>query len=860
MGFLSARELTQGVIKLGSSRVRVAYPQSLANWFDHLVDREDDGGVPADAWVKLSGPTSKFRVTASTGRNAAGLSLGDALAAFWEQITYLLVHELHDALALHAAAVWRDDDVVLIPGSSGAGKTQLTLWYRSHGFSLATDELVLLSSTPQSASALSVTMFARPLFIKRTAGLANLVPEGEIWPRQDYFGGEIALTPDIARRPAQQIGAGLIVFPRYVAGSPLCLTVVSQARAGQRILGQCVNVRNLPGGGLMIAAAAARRLPAISLRYGATEQLAGTLDVLTRQVLAAPPSAGDLDALCEGFNARASSRHSMVPAQACVPSVSAPAAPPRARRITIGMATYDEYDGVYFTVQSIRAHHPELADEIEFIVIDNNPDGPCAESLKQLGNWIDGYRYIPLRDRQGTAVRDAVFEHASCEIVMCVDPHVLVVPGALSRLLDYCQATPGSRDLLQGPLLYDDLRSISTHFEPRWQAGMYGVWELDQRGVNPDSPAFDIPMQGLGVFVCRRTAWPGFNRAFRGFGGEEGYIHEKIRQRGGRTLCLPFLRWLHRFARPHGVPYPNRWEDRLRNYFIGHTELGLDTAALEAHFAELLGTENAARILEEIRKESPAHSLQNNDRAIEAKAGEQAIPLAEEIHSPHNHSFGDQWATINYYLNMSVMKRKRIRMASQLNGVSLYRLHKEILDAIDSPGEIELTQSEPTVGVDGYDVWSAPYFPTKRRWNASSKHKYVCVQFDGQHAAQATNPSPEEERSILRYLAERCPGFETVRLGKHLSVRECVDIAADSAFFVGVDSGMSHLCHSVGVPIFLLEYGLATGTTHSGKAHTLCKGYDDFVVRLDRYIGYLRSAGLPDAQGTGLQSKTVAQY
>ena len=88
-----------------------------------------------------------------------------------------------------------------------------------------------------------------------------------------------------------------------------------------------------------------------------------------------------------------------------------------------------------------------------------------------------------------------------------------------------------------------------------------------------------------------------------GFGGEEGYIHEKFRQRGGRTLCLPFLRWMHRFNRPYGVPYSNTWEDRIRNYMIGSDELGLGTQQLEEHFRELLGAEPANAIFATIRQE-----------------------------------------------------------------------------------------------------------------------------------------------------------------------------------------------------------------------------------------------------------------
>jgi hypothetical protein len=840
------------VVTVGSSHVFVSYPRQLGQWLDALVDKTP-GGPVAGAWVNLEGDASpeRFRVTASTGTDVVGLGLGDALAAFWERVTFLLVDRLADAVALHAAAVRRGNDLVLLPGASGAGKTQLALWYHAQGFALATDELVTLSSTAERSVALWASTLARPLFIKGAADFSAMLPTVGLRARHG-IDGELLLVADIAPGPTQRVDAGFIVFPRYEAGSRLKLTALTPAQAALRLLEQCVNVRNLPAGGLALAAAVSSRLPALSLHYGETEQLAGTLDVLTRQVLAAPPSVDDLATLCTGFNAIADSRRMAVPAAAPTredgTSALAPSPAQPTRRLTIGMATYDEYDGVFFTVQSIRLHHPELARAIEFIVIDNNPGGPCSEALQQLGNWIDGYRYIPRGDRTGTAIRDAVFEEAGCEIVLCVDPHVLIVPGALSRLVDYFQATT-SRDLLQGPLLYDDLNSLATHFEPRWQAGMYGVWGFDPRGADPSAPAFEIPMQGLGLFACRRDAWPGFNRSFRGFGGEEGYIHEKIRQRGGRTLCLPFLRWVHRFSRPTGVPYPNRWKDRVRNYFIGFTELELDTAELEAHFAELLGSEPAARVFEEIRADRSVMSSIVDEVAEQPGKKEDSQPsqLSDEIYSPHNFSFGDQWATINYYLNMSLMKGQRIRVASLFHGVNLQRLHKEILDVLDSSGAVELTLSEPTVGVDGYNVWSSPYFHTKKRWERRQKHKYICMQFDSK-SSPAANPTPEEELMIRTFLKERCHGVEAITLGKHLSIHECVDIAADSILFVGVDSGMSHLCHSVGVPIFLLEYGLPTITTHAGKAHVLCKGFQDFVGWFDRYANYLHAAGVPDAE------------
>jgi hypothetical protein len=159
-------------------------------------------------------------------------------------------------------------------------------------------------------------------------------------------------------------------------------------------------------------------------------------------------------------------------------------------------------------------------------------------------------------------------------------------------------------------MIYDDLRNLSTHMEPRWRNGMYGIWGDDPRASDPSSPPFEIPMHGLGLFAMRTAAWPGFNANFRGFGGEEGYIHEKVRQRGGRTLCLPFLRWLHRFGRPLGPAYVNRWEDRIRNYVIGFEELGLNCTEMETHFGELLGVETSARIFREIRSSLQAEARQ----------------------------------------------------------------------------------------------------------------------------------------------------------------------------------------------------------------------------------------------------------
>jgi len=290
-----------------------------------------------------------------------------------------------------------------------------------------------------------------------------------------------------------------------------------------------------------------------------------------------------------------------------------PAATPlRGRKfLTIGMTTFDDYDGCYFSIQSIRMHHPEILADVEILLIDNNPSGRAAQALKSLENWAPNYRYIPYNTTQGTAVRDLLFREASGDWVLCMDCHVLFPPGVLSKLIQYCRENATSKDLLQGPLISDSLEPMATHFDPKWSHGMYGCWGMDDRGKNADGEPFEIPMQGAGVYCCRREAWPGFNPRLAGFGGEEGYIHEKIRRAGGRNLCLPFLRWMHRFERPNGVPYQPNWADRIRNYMIVYDELGLDPQPVVEHFEQLLGKDPAQPLFAAAQQEisSPIHSF-----------------------------------------------------------------------------------------------------------------------------------------------------------------------------------------------------------------------------------------------------------
>jgi glycosyltransferase involved in cell wall biosynthesis len=260
--------------------------------------------------------------------------------------------------------------------------------------------------------------------------------------------------------------------------------------------------------------------------------------------------------------------------------------------LTIGMATYQDFDGVYVTVQDLRLHHD--LENVEILIVDNFGCPTTAAFVAATGP-DSGVRYLRYAEKGGTAApRQKVFEEARGSAVLCLDSHVLLAPGSVARLKQFYRDHPTTLDLYQGPLLYDNLRARATHFKPVWNDQMYGQWGDDPRGAGQEP--FEIPMQGLGLFTCRREAWLGFNPRFRGFGGEEFYIHEKFRQTGRKCWCLPWLGWLHRFGRPGGVPYPLTVEDKLWNYLIGWRELGLPLDSIYEHFLETLPAPVVARV------------------------------------------------------------------------------------------------------------------------------------------------------------------------------------------------------------------------------------------------------------------------
>ena len=551
-------------------------------------------------------------VISEVGSNGWNLTIGATGAEIVVADRAALLAQLSAVLArviparavrvLHCASIGWGESSAIIAGADEAMRALFCAWSVDRGFSYLSGHFSALDLAGPATGG-----FAGPLsFDKKIIGSISSLESFHALPSMssDDF---VVASPKLEWSSAQASAAlNLVIHPKFAEGAPVSVRLMALAEARD-----VLKAARLSGDELSAADNAALEhlisaTPAIEVTFGKLEDLNGVADNVIKLVLENQVARNDLEKLA---GALAAKREDIADSPLTKPEPQKYEIQPATVRsikakLTIGMATYDDYDGVYFTIQSMRMHHADVMDKVEFLIIDNHPDGASAAALKQLDASASNLRYIPRNEKSGTSIKNAVFEEAQGDYVMCVDCHILLVPGAVKNLLSYFDAHPDTSDLLQGPMVSDDLNSFTTHWEPQWRGGMYGIWAPSIKPAALPNEPFDIPLMGMGLFACRKAAWPGFNPRFRGFGAEEGYIHEKFRQAGHRALCLPSLGWLHRFQRPAGIPYRNRWEDRICNYVIGWTELGLPLDDMLAHMRSHVGSQTVDRALEELRLES----------------------------------------------------------------------------------------------------------------------------------------------------------------------------------------------------------------------------------------------------------------
>ncbi len=210
-----------------------------------------------------------------------------------------------------------------------------------------------------------------------------------------------------------------------------------------------------------------------------------------------------------------------------------------------------------------------------------------------------------------------------------------------------------------------------------------------------------------------------------------------------------------------------------------------------------------------------------------------------EVYNLWHGGLGDHWASICLLGRMADAQRETITFVSRKEHFLRTRDILNLLDLGEARRWMAHAIGMGTADLNGFHVWACPYFPTFDRWTQSRVRGHACIHFDGLSSAADKNPPKEEAASIARWLIDQ--GLMVTPLTRDMSLAQIVGALSTCTLFVGCDSGMSHIAHSVGCPTYLLEYKLPVVTCHRHKAYVLCTGVGSFQHQASNWINYIRA-------------------
>lgn len=207
---------------------------------------------------------------------------------------------------------------------------------------------------------------------------------------------------------------------------------------------------------------------------------------------------------------------------------------------------------------------------------------------------------------------------------------------------------------------------------------------------------------------------------------------------------------------------------------------------------------------------------------------------------------GDCWMGINKAIYDSKQKGIPVKFSTwnPKKRINIRTLLEDILSLLDFEADIELVDTIPSPEFsEVYKKKGWRFYPTKTRW-VYGPWCQICYQYDGISGGHNKNPPAVD----LEFLTNFISGITFRRLGRHMSLHENIKVMAQSDCFVGIDSGFSHISHSVGIPRFFIEYKYDFSGRHKGRDYVLCKGTADAIIKVTEFMGNIR-ASPNDIQG-----------
>jgi hypothetical protein len=266
-------------ISFAGRTISIEYDTQAAKVIEFLYQH-----VPADEQTE---PHVNYRLLCDAGRFSLyrGESLifkGNSEAALAGQLLgdtgYHLADQSTAGLFFHAAGLAWQGKGLLIPGSSGAGKTTLTAWLLSRGFQYLSDEFVFI---PHESTTMHA--FTRPLNLKRPSRpVLQTVLDYEQCAADIISNDYADLVPPALlnnSEPGNTAPLALIIFPHYDPDNDFSWQPLSKAQTGLQLMQALINARNLSQHGFLEATRLAKIVSAVKICYRNFEEVGQRIEM-----------------------------------------------------------------------------------------------------------------------------------------------------------------------------------------------------------------------------------------------------------------------------------------------------------------------------------------------------------------------------------------------------------------------------------------------------------------------------------------------------------------------------------------------------------------------------------------------------
>jgi len=213
------------------------------------------------------------------------LPAGHALPGFEWGLNWCVATRAHNFLMLHSAVVERGGCAALFPAWPGHGKSTLCTGLIHSGWRLLSDEFGLVC--PEDGSLVPLPRLI-PLKNESIGVIRRFRPEAHIGP--SFYGTRKGTVAHV-RPPADSISRAQetalprwLVFPRWVAGSPLILEPMDKGQAFLMVATNAFNYEVLGEIAFNLVSAMVRRCDCYSLTYSDLDEAIDAMDRLSASI------------------------------------------------------------------------------------------------------------------------------------------------------------------------------------------------------------------------------------------------------------------------------------------------------------------------------------------------------------------------------------------------------------------------------------------------------------------------------------------------------------------------------------------------------------------------------------------------